>query len=186
MFVFPSNPLVSDRLALRKICKADLAHLYSVHSDPAVNRYIPYTTWESHADADAWWQRVENRMAEGKALQFAICQQDSGQVIGSCVLFAYEEAHGRVEIGYVLGQAYWGQGYAREAVQRLLAFCFEDVGIRHIEARVDARNQASAGLLQRLGFRREGCQKAWEMDGETPVDSMLFALLSRQWTGPRY
>ena len=178
MFAFPDQPLQSERLVLRKICKEDLTPLHAVHSVPAVNRYIPYKTWQTKEDAEAWWQRVSGRMEEGNALQFAICLAEGGLVIGSCVLFAYEEAHGRAELGYVIGQKHWGKGYAREAVQRLLGYCFENLQLRRIGARVDARNEASSGLLLRLGFRQEGCLRAWEMEGDTPVDSLLFALLT--------
>lgn len=180
MLRFPSQPLLSERLLIREIAHADLRDLYAVHSVEAVNRYLPYTTWSNCADAEAWWQRVQERMSDGKALQFAVCLRDSGQVIGSCVLFAYEEAHRRIELGYAFGQAYWGQGYAREALERFLDYCFGDLGLRRIEARVDSRNGASSGLLLRLGFVAEGCLRAWMMEGDTPVDSQLFALLAHE------
>ncbi|RLQ20391.1 GNAT family N-acetyltransferase [Seongchinamella sediminis] len=183
MLRFPSQALATERLLLREIAHVDLDDLYAVHSVAAVNRYLPYTTWQSKADAEAWWQRVQDRMSDGKALQFAICLRDSQRVIGSCVLFAYDEAHGRIEIGYAFGQDYWGRGYAREALERFLDYCFDDLALRRIEARVDARNRASSGLLTRLGFVSEGCLRQWQMEGDTPVDSQLFALLAHERAG---
>ena len=180
MLQFPATPLLTERLLVREIQHTDLDDLYAVHSDEAVNRYLPYTTWHSAADGEAWWQRVQDRMEDGKALQFAICLRESQAAIGSCVLFAYEEAHNRAELGYALGRAHWGQGLAREGLQRFLDYCFDELKLRRVEARVDSRNQASSGLLQRLGFSPEGCLRAWMMEGDTPVDSDLFALLAHQ------
>ena len=178
---FPQAALLTDRLMLREIQHADLRDLYDVHSVDAVNRYLPYTTWESAEDGEAWWQRVQDRMADGKALQFAICLRQSERVIGSCVLFAYEEAHRRAEFGYAFGQQYWGQGFAREAMERFLTYCFSELDLRRLEARVDSRNEASCVLLQRLGFNSEGCLREWMLEGEDPLDSLLFALLAYEW-----
>ena len=183
---FPDAPLLSERLLLREIRHADLQPLYAVHSVEAVNRYLPYTTWQSAADGEAWWQRVTARMDEGTALQFAICRRDPELVIGSCVLFDYDHEHARIELGYALGQAHWGQGYALESMGRLLDFCFKELRLRRIEARVDSRNNASAALLARLGFSREGCLRAWQMEGTTPVDSLQFGLLSAEWAAPTH
>lgn len=181
MLRFPQASLLTDRLEVRQIKHADLKDLYAVHSVDAVNRYLPYTTWQNADDGEAWWQRVQDRMADGKALQFAICLRDSERVIGSCVLFAYDEVHRRAEFGYAFGQEHWGQGFARESMQRFINYCFTELELRRLEARVDSRNRASSGLLQRLGFGREGCLKEWMVEGDQPVDSLLFALLSREW-----
>ncbi|HEV8558436.1 MAG TPA: GNAT family protein [Actinophytocola sp.] len=56
-------------------------------------------------------------------------------------------------------------------------------GIRRVSAECDARNTASARLLERLGFRREGLriEHTW-IKGEW-TDDLLFGLLARDWPG---
>ncbi|TDG14241.1 N-acetyltransferase [Seongchinamella unica] len=88
-----------------------------------------------------------------------------------------------MELGYALGKDHWRQGYAQEALACFLDHCFEALAVRRIEARVDSRNAASSGLLRRLGFVSEGCLREWMMEGTTPIDSQLFALLAHERAG---
>ncbi|WP_188109588.1 GNAT family N-acetyltransferase [Pseudohalioglobus sediminis] len=177
MLSYPQDVLLTDRLFMRKIDQSDLAALYPVHSVDAVNRFLPYETWQSFEDAEKWWQRTSERMDSGTGIQFVIGLRQNGELIGSCTLFAYDEPARRAEVGYVLGQAYWGRKLGGEAVHGLLDFAFSRLALRRIEARVDTRNVASARLLQRLGFSSEGCLRQWQQD----CDLQLFGLLREEW-----
>lgn len=168
---------------IREVRRSDLEDLFEVHSADAVNRYLPYTTWKSFTDAEAWMDRVEERVSDGKAMQFVICDLVLDKVIGGCILFGYDEEHQRAELGYAIGQAYWGKGYATEAVQRFLEYAFDGVRLRRVEARVDARNIASSELLLRLGFSNEGCLREWARDKDALIDMQLYGLLHHQWLG---
>ncbi|MEP5566662.1 MAG: GNAT family N-acetyltransferase [Halioglobus sp.] len=168
---------------IRGVARSDLDDLFSVHSVDAVNRYLPYSTWKSSEDADAWMDRVETRVSDGKAMQFVIRERALDKAIGGCILFGYDEENQRAELGYAIGQDYWGKGYAREAIQCLLGYAFEDLGLRRIEAKVDGRNEASSGLLSRLGFSHEGCLRQWGIDTDenTLIDLQLYRLLHHEW-----
>lgn len=52
----------------------------------------------------------------GSARQLMIARNDDGEVIGTALLFKYDEGSQRVELGYVLGRSHWRQGYASEAL----------------------------------------------------------------------
>jgi RimJ/RimL family protein N-acetyltransferase len=68
-----------------------------------------------------------------------------------------------------------------EALQALLAYCFEALDLRRIEADVDPRNAASIQTLERLGFQREGfLRERWEVDGEIQ-DALFYGLLREEW-----
>jgi len=90
----------------------------------------------------------------------------------------------QAEIGFTVAAAYQGHGYAVEAVRRVVDHLFADQGLRRISAECDARNLRSARLLERAGFRREGCRVAntW-IKGEW-TDDLLFGLLAENWRGP--
>ncbi|MEH6587799.1 MAG: GNAT family N-acetyltransferase [Halioglobus sp.] len=181
MFSYPSSPLLSERLFIRELRHSDLEDLLVVHSVDAVNRYLPYTTWKNSADAEAWWEKLQERMLDGNAMQFVICDRAQDKAIGGCILFGYAKEHQRAELGYAIGQSYWGKGYAREAMQRFLRYAFEDIGLRRIDAKVDSRNEASSGLLLRLGFTSEGCLRQWIKEEDSLIDMRLFGLLSHEW-----
>jgi len=72
-----------------------------------------------------------------------------------------------------------------EAMQALVAFSFEQLGLRRLEAEVDPRNIASARLLVRLGFVEEGrLRQRWTRKGET-TDSRFYGLLRADWSAAR-
>ena len=75
--------IVSPRLTIRLVAAADLPDLLFVNSDDAVARHLPYATWQTPSDADAWFERMRALGAAGTALQFVICNTASGQ--GSAV-----------------------------------------------------------------------------------------------------
>jgi RimJ/RimL family protein N-acetyltransferase len=179
----PDNPRIeTPRLKIRLVEAADLPSVLAINADDAVTRYLPYETWTGDADAQAWFDRALQRLAAREAGQFVIVQRDSGRVIGTCLLFHFDEASARAEIGYVLAQESWGAGYMLEAMKAFVAFAFGQVGLRRLEAEIDPRNLSSAGLLARLGFVEEGLlRQRWDLKGEV-TDSRLYGLLRAEWS----
>ena len=59
-------------------------------------------------------------------------------------------------MGYCLDDAAWGHGYATEAGRALIQWAFDTLDINRVQAETDTRNVASARVLEKLGFMREG------------------------------
>ncbi len=176
-------PIETLRLRVRLVEESDLPALLEVNGDERVTQFLPYATWQSMADAYAWLQRMADTQATGSALQFAVINKATGLAIGTCLLFRFDAGSARAELGYVLGHAHWGRGCMFEALQALLACAFEDLGLRRVKAEVDPRNAASARLLLRLGFQREGLlRQRWVTKGQ-PTDIEVFGLLQHEWQG---
>jgi ribosomal-protein-alanine N-acetyltransferase len=85
---------------------------------------------------------------------YALVHKPDGAVIGRCGFKFWEEL-GRVEIGWLLARAYWGQGLAFEAAQSVLASGFEQQNFSEIIAIIDRLNLASSKLAEKLGMRFE-------------------------------
>ncbi len=177
-------PIVTPRLLLRLATPADLQALMAVNGDDAVTEFLPYDSWRGLDDAQAWLQRTETQRATGTTLQFVVVHHagtDPPLVIGTCLLFRFDEGSARCELGYVLGRAFWGQGLMREALVALIDTAFGSLGLRRLEAEVAPANAASAGLLQRLGFVREGlARQRWVSKGAAR-DVISFGLLRDEW-----
>lgn len=177
--------LRTERLVLRLVREEDLPSLLEMNADDAVTRYLPYDSWRGMDDAQAWMARAQARLAANEAWQFVIVLRESGRVIGSCLLFHFDLPNGRAELGYLLGQAHWGAGYMREAAGALVELAFGPAGLRRLEAEIDPRNEASARLLERVGFVKEGhLRERWDTKGEVS-DSGLYGLLQRDWLASR-
>jgi ribosomal-protein-alanine N-acetyltransferase len=167
----------SARVLVRLLEQADLPSLLQMNSNAEVTALLPYATWNSPADGKAWYDRMRGIEAAGTALQFVVVAKSANVAIGTCLLFRLEEASGRAELGYALGREHWGQGLMREALAALLSAAFGSMGLRRIEAEVSTRNPASAKLLARLGFTKEGLlRKRWVVKGGAE-DVEVFGLL---------
>ena len=176
------GPIESERLLVRLVSAADLPPLLEVNSSQEVTALLPYATWSSMADAEAWLERMKSTQATGLALQFVAVLKSTGTAIGTCLLFRFEEGSARAELGYALGRAHWGQGLMREALVALIDCSFRTMGLRRLEAEVDARNAASARLLNRLGFTKEGLlRQRWVTKGEVK-DVEFYGLLQSEWS----
>ena len=139
----PPPPIESGRLRIRLVESSDIADLLEVNGDEEVTRFLPYAPWSSIADGEAWLARMNALNAAGTALQFAIVEKASGRAIGTLLLFRYDEASSRAEIGYVMGRAKWGRGFTHEALTALVEFAFGPAGLNRIEANVEPDNVAS-------------------------------------------
>jgi len=178
------SPIESERLLVRLVAESDLPALLEVNSSEEVTSLLPYATWASMADAQAWLKRMDSIQASGSGLQFAVVSKSSRLAIGTCLLFRFEEKSARAELGYVLGRAYWGHGLMHEALTALIECAFSSMSLRRLEAEVDTRNRSSARLLQRLGFMKEGLlRQRWIAKGEAR-DVEMYGLLRDEWPMP--
>ena len=82
--------------------------------------------------------------------------KSSGKVIGTCGYTSIDLNNFKAEIGYVLNEKYWNMGYATEAVKTVVAYSFETLKFKRLDARVMEGNLNSVKLLEKCGFKYEG------------------------------
>ena len=147
------EPVVAtERLVLRGFRAEDLpAHRAAVDDDAAVTwAHVRLPLSES---LRRWADRLDGWDRDGFGMWIVEVRR-TGAVIGHAGL---QRLHGTddVELGYYLGRAAWGQGYATEAGRASLTYGFETCGLRRIVAVVRSENSASRHVLEKLGFRHE-------------------------------
>ncbi|MEP0545458.1 MAG: GNAT family N-acetyltransferase [Rhodothermales bacterium] len=119
------------------------------HPDVAATTLVPHP----YPD-DGAVRFVEDLVLPGRAAgtQYAFVIVAGGEVVGHISVKNVDRARGEAEIGYWIGRPYWGRGYASEAVRRIVAFAFEEIGLRRLYAHVLAHNPASGRVLEKAGF----------------------------------
>ncbi len=110
----------------------------------------------------------------------AITLGDDGRQMGGIGL-RLDDEHQHAELGYWLGVAYWGQGYATEAAREIVRYGFEELKLNRIFASHFGHNPASGRILRKLGMRYEGCQRQHLWKWNRFVDSELYGLLRHEW-----
>jgi ribosomal-protein-alanine N-acetyltransferase len=176
----PETPVIeTKRLVLRLIEKGDLPALFAVNGDDEVFRWSPRESWKTPADGEAWFSRIMAHRESGATIQFVIVLRDGGRPVGTLAVFHFEESVGSAEIGYVLGREHWGKGLMKEALAAFVQFAFEALGLKRLEAELDPRNEASAKVLERVGFTREGLRRGNYLQKGEITDTALYCMLSR-------
>jgi RimJ/RimL family protein N-acetyltransferase len=174
----PAFPrLVSPRLVLDALRGDDRTALFAIHSDAEAMRYWSTPPWPDDSPAVGMLERDPQDFARGEVIRWAIRRPGDTRLVGTATLFRFSAQNLRAEIGYILGREHWGQGLMREAMDAILDYAFGPLGLQRIEADTDPRNAASIGMLERLGFVREGLlRRRWIVGGEV-CDSVLLGLL---------
>jgi RimJ/RimL family protein N-acetyltransferase len=173
--------ITTERLVLRRFRTADAAVLAAYRSDPEVARY---QSWDAPFPLLRAETAVANFIASDpdKAgwFQYAVERTDDKELIGDVAVHLHDNLK-QAEIGFTVARAYQKRGYATEAVRAVLDRLFRVQGLHKVTGECDARNAASAGLLERLGFTREGRlrQQTW-IKGEW-TDDLIYGLLADEW-----
>ncbi len=149
--------LTTTRLLLRAVHPAhDAAGLLQVLSDPEVTRYSNAPACTTVAEAQAALEQLLRRFADRELIRWAIQPIGHDEAVGTVGLVRVDHEHRRGELGYELARRWWGQGLASEAAAAVVAYGFAVMGLHRIEAGVLPGNDASARVLEKLGFREEG------------------------------
>lgn len=99
--------------------------------------------------------------------------------VGWCTVSGWDPDFRSARTGYCLRQAAWGHGYATEAARALLEWAFATLDLNRVQAAVDTRNPASARVLEKLGFVREGTLREDCIVDGVVSDSWVYGLLRR-------
>lgn len=150
-----AEKMVTDRLLLRQFTPADYESLLPLFGDAEVMRF-------GDGPRPAKWVRgwlrdcLDSYERRGYG-PWAVVEIASGEVIGYCGLFTYPDVNGRpeIEIGYRLARAYWGRGYATEAVSVARDYAFAVLGLTRLIALIDPANMASIRVAEKAGLRYE-------------------------------
>jgi RimJ/RimL family protein N-acetyltransferase len=183
----PEYPIRTERLLLRAYAHGDVDALYAYQRLPEVHRYL-YTEPRTRADVEAIvaeraGSAVLTEAGQGLALVAELAE--TGELVGDCVLFWRSQEHKQGEVGYVFNPGYHGRGLATEAVGALLRLGFEGMGMHRIAGHLDARNTASARVLERAGLRREAHLVENEFVKGEWSDEFVYAMLRSEWEARR-
>lgn len=181
MSLFEPATLTTARLTLRPLKEEDARALFEIWSDAEAMRYFSIPAMTGLDEARERVARKLTTAADGTDLNCVVESRATGEVIGECALFHVNAQCRRAEIGFSLKRRHWGSGYMGEAAGALVEHAFGALGLNRLEADIDPRNVASARVLERLGFVREGLLRERWIVGDEVSDSALYGLLGREW-----
>jgi RimJ/RimL family protein N-acetyltransferase len=153
----PDFPWLSTpRLLLRAFTLADVPRLMALAGNYEVAKNtlnIPHPY--SEEDARRWVQLTQENYQQQTGYAFALELRATGEFIGGIGL-TVARRFDRAEVGYWLGQLYWGQGLASEALGAVLRFGFAELVLNKIYATHIPSNPASGRVMLKNGMVHEG------------------------------
>ena len=176
-------PLRTQRLLLRPYVDSDVDALHDIHRRDDVTRFLPWNP-RTRDDVAAMVERrkpLTRLERDGDGLLLVVLVAPDGPLVGDVDLQLISVEHRQGEMGYVLHPAHHGHGYATEAAEALLRIGFETYDLHRIVGKVDARNEASARVLERLGMRREAHLRENEFIKGEWCDELVYAMLASEW-----
>ena len=178
--------LSTPRLLLRPFENADMVAVSAYRGDAEVMRYITGAPETTNQVAE-FLERTRSYSQQQPQTQyrFALVLTSSGRVIGGSGLDITDRNGTEGEIGYHLHREFWGRGIATEVAMELLRFGFEDLKLHRIFADCAADNMASANVMKKAGMRKEAHFHENKQIGEEWHDTLLYALLDREWKALR-
>jgi aminoglycoside 6'-N-acetyltransferase len=148
------EPLVTERLLLRRSLPEDAEAISAYRSDPAVNRF---QGWD-RTDAEGIGAEIEamaNRSPgePGGWVQLSVLERDGDRLVGDVGLSAADGEPGVIKVGYTMAPAAQGRGYATEAVGALVAYAFDALGADVVRAYASEENLPSIRVAEKVGMR---------------------------------
>lgn len=173
-------PLRTARLNLREFVDSDFDAVHAYSSDPRVTKFLFFGPRDEDGTADY----LEGLLASQQDLprtrfELAVEESASGRVIGACDLSLIER--NVVDLGYMLGLADWGKGYATEIALALVDAAFFDLRADRIISTVDVNNTASIRVLEKIGMRWEAVFRKHRRAKNRWWDCHLFVLPREVW-----
>ena len=164
-------------LCIRKWKIDDKSELAKILNNPKVLNNLrdglPYPYTEHDAED---FIRAMLSADEDSTFAFAITLDD--KAIGSIGVFRQDNIHCRTaEMGYYIGEPYWGNGYMTNAVKQVCKYVFENTDIIRIFAEPFANNIASCRVLEKAGFQYEGTLKSNAVKCGNIEDMKMYALI---------
>lgn len=173
--------LKTDRLIIRLAVLGDEEAIYSYRSDFIENKYQGWLPGSVEEVRDYIKNMPTMLDVADVYFQFAIILKEENRLIGDMgIIFTGHEGM-QAELGCTLHKDFQGNGYATEALSRMVDFLFRTLNKHRLVASIDPGNTASIRLIERLGFRREGhFKESYYLRGEW-TDDVVYAMLHKEW-----
>lgn len=177
--------LTSQRLKLDSLTELDIDDVFAIFSDPRVIEHYDVEKFRDKREAKELIDYFAQLHSRNGGIRWAIRHIESGEFIGSCGYSSWNPFDHSAVISYELGPAYWGKGYASEALSRIINYVFNSdfqFYVHRIEALILPSNQASKDLVMKHHFEYEGTLKEKCYWNGAFHDMQMFGLLRKNWS----
>jgi len=151
----PFPVLTTNRLILRRLNANDVNALQTLRSDDEVNKYLDRPKSMSVDEGEAFVKKIDENLANNISGYWVLSLKNDDTLIGTICLWNLQPEKDVADIGYELSPAYQGQGLMLEAVEKIIAYGFDQMQLNMIIGIIHPGNERSRKLLGRVNFMRD-------------------------------
>jgi RimJ/RimL family protein N-acetyltransferase len=161
------EPLLTERLRLRRSRPEDAPRIARYRSDPDVHRFQGWDRTDAEGVREEIREMSRRRPGEPGWVQLSVEDRSTGELVGDVGLSPAAGEPGVIKLGYTIAPEHQNRGYATEAVRALVRYAFDTLGADLVRIYADGDNVAShrvaekAGLLLVERFRRREGGEEW-------------------------
>ena len=168
-----SAELWTEHLVLRRYLPDDAVQLYEcLGTDPEMNKYSGWNPYASPEMARETVQRFIVSYNDEHSYSWVMDANGDGVVAGT--IGAYDYDNDQIEVGFSVGRAWQGRGYATEALKTVLEYLTENEGISCVTAWCASENTGSRKVLEKAGMQLIGTKKDGLIVGDNVYDKLIF------------
>jgi len=172
----------TERLILRKPRMSDVDFIVNEFKDRGLSIYIPVIPFPyKKKDAEWFIKNSLKQWKKGESREFMIVLKNTKKAIGVATLSKIDIKNKNSMAGCWLSRKYWRDGYMTEAFIRLLEMGFNEMKLKRIWAIITDLNPRSPGLVEKLGFRKEGHLLGTQKVKGKWVGDFMYGLLKEEW-----
>lgn len=168
----------TERLILRDVKSEELSLVHQLHSFPEVDEFNTLGIPENEAaTAEILSEWLQNEKESERTQYIFVIETLDNIFVGLIALNSIDAKFRSAKIWYKLHPAQWRQGFATEALRKLITFAFEDLGLHRLEAGCAVNNLASCKVLEKAGMIKEGGKRKVLPIRDEWIDNYEFAIL---------
>ncbi len=164
-------------ITLEPFGERHLAGVEGMLADPELLRFTRVPEPAPPGFARTWLERYEEARREGGREAFAIVDE-SGAFLGLALAPSIDHEARTAELGYVVAPEARGRGVASEALRRLTAWAFAELGMLRLELLISVENTASKRVAERCGYVREGVLRSRHVKQDLREDTEIWSRLA--------
>lgn len=124
-------------------------------------------------------ERHKKRASDDDCYIYAAFSRTNGKLIGVMdIKIIARDWYDMANLGYRVGNHYWGKGYGTEMVKKIFEIAKVDLKIHRLEAAINLHNKASINLAKKAGMKKEGIKKGYIHENNRWVDHVIYVQLS--------
>jgi ribosomal-protein-alanine N-acetyltransferase len=175
----PFPVLETERFILRNLEASDVQQVFEIRSNPVTMQYVPRPLAKNLDDAMDLIELMRGFTEKNERINWAVTEKGVDKLLGIIGYVNLKQENLRGEVGYILHHEHHRKGIMYEALQAVLNYGFDVVGLHSIEAVIRAENAASRKLVEKAGFVQEAYFKDYTFFNNQFLDQTIYSLIRK-------